>query len=438
MNLKYFKETAKYMLRSKPVIGRRIKEVERLYHMSPEELADYRNERFLHIFRKAITRSPFYKKLYGDHGISINDIRSVDDIGRLPVITSSMFRKAPEDLLTRRPLGLVTAHTSGTTGVPLTVYESWDSLWREQAYFVVYRRLCGFEYGDALVSLRGNLRGDCMSLKVDVSNTLYLSSFLINDEHLQDYVTLIRRHKPRAIEAYPSSLHNLAMLMHDRGIRLDIPIAFTSSETLYPAQKRMIEETFNCRIFDHYGSTERTLSIDQHPTLPGYFESPGYSVAEYHNDHVVATSLINDAFPLIRYRTDDVILPAADIAGRRVISPSGIPVPVPGISAINGRNSTNIIGIDGKRIGNAALSTLVKMYPHTAQAQFIQTEAGAAVLNIVTEDGFMESDIEKIRKATFDLFGKDNLRLDIRRVSYDGLTYTSRNKLPLVVTSIPN
>lgn len=435
MNLKYFKETAKYMLRSKPVIARQIKEVERLYRMSPAELADYRNERFMHIFRKAITRSPFYGKLYADHGISIDDIKSVDDISRLPEITSSMFRANPKELLTRSPRGLVTAHTSGTTGTPLTVYESWDSLWREQAYFVIYRRLCGYEYGQPLVSLRGNLRGDCLSLKVDVSNTLYLSSFLLNEEHVQQYVDLIRKHRPRAIEAFPSSLHNLALLMRDHGIKLDIPIAFTSSETMYPNQQRLIEETFNCHIYDHYGSTERTLGIEQHPELPGYFECPGYAVAEYYPDHVTSTSLINDAFPLIRYRLDDVIIPASN-PDLSPITRNGIKVPPPTIEAIQGRYIANLKTSDGTRISDSALTFLFKEVKNVCQAQFVQTVPGKVVLNIVPEPGFGEKDKKYILSQIDSLIGLDKLEVDFRLVQRDGLTYTSRNKLPLVVSKL--
>lgn len=52
---KYLKESIKYLLRSYPVIYPYVKEVERMYNMSHDELQG-RNERvFLKIFRKAYT-----------------------------------------------------------------------------------------------------------------------------------------------------------------------------------------------------------------------------------------------------------------------------------------------------------------------------------------------------------------------------------------------
>ena len=66
---KYLKESIKYLLRSYPVIYSYVKEVERMYNMSHDELQG-RNERvFLKIFRKAYTKSSFYHKLYTEAGI---------------------------------------------------------------------------------------------------------------------------------------------------------------------------------------------------------------------------------------------------------------------------------------------------------------------------------------------------------------------------------
>ena len=51
---KYLQETAKYLLRSYPVIRPYVKKVERLYQMTDEELHEYNEQRFLYIFRKAM------------------------------------------------------------------------------------------------------------------------------------------------------------------------------------------------------------------------------------------------------------------------------------------------------------------------------------------------------------------------------------------------
>ena len=50
---KYLKESIKYLLRSYPVIYPYVKEVERMYNMSHDELQERNVRIFLNIFRKA-------------------------------------------------------------------------------------------------------------------------------------------------------------------------------------------------------------------------------------------------------------------------------------------------------------------------------------------------------------------------------------------------
>lgn len=60
---KKIKESLKYMLRSYPVIKKYIDEVEMLYAMTPEELHERNEQRFLEIFRKLWHSSDYYVSL---------------------------------------------------------------------------------------------------------------------------------------------------------------------------------------------------------------------------------------------------------------------------------------------------------------------------------------------------------------------------------------
>ena len=97
---KYLYETAKYVLRSYPVIYPYIKEVEKLYAMSPEELNQRNEKRFLEIFHRAYDKSPFYRKLYTEAGIRKEDITSLTDIKKLPVVTKDMVKQHANEMLT--------------------------------------------------------------------------------------------------------------------------------------------------------------------------------------------------------------------------------------------------------------------------------------------------------------------------------------------------
>lgn len=420
---KYLKESIKYLLRSYPVIYPYIKEIERMYNMSHDELQG-RNERvFLKIFRKAYTKSSFYHKLYTEAGIKLEDIKCLGDISKLPVVTKDMILHQSDALLTTSKWKLLKNRTSGTTGTPLTVFEDWKSIWKEQAYFYCYRKRCGYIYGQPLVSLRGNLGKKDTMMYVHISNTLYLSSYNINEQTVGAYYKGIEKRSPQAIEGYPSSLYNLALLLKDKGLYCNIPVCFTSSENLLDFQRQLIEERFQTKIFDHYGTTERTIRISESIKHDGYFEDPGYSINEYLKDRVVSTSLINSVFPLIRYQSSDVVILKENTKDERV-----------SIDRIQGRSGNCIKGKDGSIYNNAAL-TFILTYSHNIRyAQFIQKKNGKVLLNIVPEAVFSSQNLDELKQMIDLKIGLSNLELEINLIKEQDLIYTTRNKYSYIIS----
>ena len=420
---KYLKESIKYLLRSYPVIYPYVKEVERMYNMSHDELQG-RNERvFLKIFRKAYTKSSFYHKLYTEAGLKLEDIKCLGDISKLPVVTKDMILHQSDALLTTSKWKLLKNRTSGTTGTPLTVFEDWKSIWKEQAYFYCYRKRCGYIYGQPLVSLRGNLGKKDTMMYVHISNTLYLSSYNINEQTVGAYYKGIEKRSPQAIEGYPSSLYNLALLLKDKELYCNIPVCFTSSENLLDFQRQLIEERFQTKIFDHYGTTERTIRISESIKHDGYFEDPGYSINEYLKDRVVSTSLINSAFPLIRYQSSDVVILKENTKDERV-----------SIDRIQGRSGNCIKGKDGSIYNNAAL-TFILTYSHNIRyAQFIQKKNGKVLLNIVPEAVFSSQNLDELKQMIDLKIGLSNLELEINLIKEQDLIYTTRNKYSYIIS----
>lgn len=420
---KYLKDSIKYLLRSYPVIYPYVKEVERMYNMSHDELQG-RNERvFLKIFRKAYTKSSFYHKLYTEAGIKLEDIKCLGDISKLPVVTKDMILHQSDALLTTSKWKLLKNRTSGTTGTPLTVFEDWKSIWKEQAYFYCYRKRCGYIYGQPLVSLRGNLGKKDTMMYVHISNTLYLSSYNINEQTVGAYYKGIEKRSPQAIEGYPSSLYNLALLLKDKELYCNIPVCFTSSENLLDFQRQLIEERFQTKIFDHYGTTERTIRISESIKHDGYFEDPGYSINEYLKDRVVSTSLINSAFPLIRYQSSDVVILKENTKDERV-----------SIDRIQGRSGNCIKGKDGSIYNNAAL-TFILTYSHNIRyAQFIQKKNGKVLLNIVPEAVFSSQNLDELKQMIDLKIGLSNLELEINLIKEQDLIYTTRNKYSYIIS----
>lgn len=418
---KYLKETAKYLLRCYPVIRTYIKRVDAMYEMSNEELKKRNEERFLYIFRRAYDKSPFYHRLYAEAGIKKEDIKCLEDIKKLPVITKDMVKKYASEMLTVPKWLVIAGHTSGTTGTPLTVYSSWSSIWWNQAYTYSARLRNGFKYGQPLVSLRGNLDRNTKYMKVHASNTLYLSSYCINKDTVKSYYELINKHKPVAIEGYPSSLYTLALCMSEAGLKLDIPVAFTSSETLLDYQRTLIEKQLGTEIYDNYGMTEQTIYLQEAFNHQGYYEMPGYSINEYLEDGEICTSLTNEAFPLIRYRSNDVI----EIVELNTDSPQIM------VKSVEGRKEDFLICKDGARIQR--LDFIFKGVNHVKYGQLIQENNGFLNVNIVPAGGFSKLDEMTVENNVLKRIGKGNIDFKINLVKEANLVYTKRGKFKFLI-----
>lgn len=383
-----------------------------------------RNEKiFLDLFQRAFDRSPFYRQLYMEAGLHKEDIKSLEDIKKLPIITKDMIKAHADEIRIAPKWKLIKNHTSGTTGTPLMVYEDWPSIWREQAYFYCYRKRCGYTYGQPIVSLRGNLEKKDLYLKVHISNTLYLSSYNINPQTTELYYQQILKHKPVAIEGYPSSLYSLALMMRDKGLQLHIPVAFTSSESLLDYQRELIEKQFDTQIFDHYGTTERTIRLSESFNHNGYFEDPGYSINEYTEDGEITTSLINFSFPLIRYKGNDVIeMMEATRENPQVI-----------VKKVQGRKSSYLIGKDGTEYSGALLTRVFKDIRTIDNAQFIQEKRGEVRLNYVPGREFSKEDERKLVYAVKEQLGEDNFEFAFYPVSANEMVYSSRGKFNYII-----
>lgn len=422
MNIKkYLFETIKYALRSYPIIRPYIKEVDRLYTMNAEELKQRNEKRFLEIFRKAYDKSPFYHKLYTEEGIRKEDITCLEDIKKLPVITKDMVKKHADEMLTVPRWQVIRANTSGTTGTPLKIYESWPSIWWTQAYTYCSRKRDGFTYGQPLVSLRGHLNRNQTSLKIHLSNTLFLSSYNINSNTVEQYYKKIVMFQPIAIEGYPSSLYSLALFLKDAELELNIPITFTSSETLLDYQRDLIEERLGTEIYDRYSMTERTIFLVESHNHGGYYEAPGFSINEYIDDGEICTSLINDAFPMIRYRSNDIM----EIEEATDENPQIV------VKRVNGRKEDYLHCKDGSRI--MRLDFIFKDVKHVKMSQLVQDKEGVLSVRVVPEKDFTDDDRNRIEQNIIARIGAGNIDFRIELITENEIQLTPRGKYKFII-----
>jgi phenylacetate-CoA ligase len=402
-----------------------ISHLEKVYQMSDQRLEEKKNALFMDQFKRAIKQSSFYKQLYSRHGIKYTDIKSIDDIQKLPVIDKNDIKEAYNDIFIGPQLLTQKGHTSGTSGSPLTVLRDYNSILWENAYIWYFRIRHGHKVGDRAVSLRGKLLKDEMKKYDKASNTLFLSGYNINETEIDFYINEINNFAPNALIGYPSSLYALAVEFEKKEIDIQIPLGFTSSENLYDFQLKKIEKVFSMKVFDWYGNAERSIALEL--CEKGYYhEVPLYSHNEYHNDFLITTSFINKHFPLIRYRVDDMITPAGQTKHQ-------CDVPSRVIEKIDGRSSDYFELKDGSIVNR--MNQVFKDIEHVEYTQLVQENVEEINVNVVVSEGFSENDKKKIHDALYSRVG-DKIAIKINQVTENQIIKTTAGKYRLVVNNL--
>lgn len=139
-------------------------------------------------------------------------------------IDKSVLMAAADRFVSKIKLRLVVnGSTSGTTGAPLKIPQSMDSVVCEQAFISRHLKWAGFEQGDKRAWLRGDMIVPVEQKKAPYwryswfDNTILLSSFHMTQEALPLYIQAMVEYGVDVIQAYPSSIVTLAKYLEAKG-----------------------------------------------------------------------------------------------------------------------------------------------------------------------------------------------------------------------------
>ena len=420
MAVQLIKDLIAYKIKFGGGFEKELRRIIELSQKSKSEILEFKSEAFVNQYRNAFKNTVFYKNLYRSKGLTIHSIKDLSDISKVPIIEKKEIREYAKAMLAKSRLCVFKAYSSGTTGTPLQVYRDFSSTIKEYAYGHYFQQMHGYQLGDPVVSLRGTLDRNTFSYYDKTNNVLYLSSFHLNGNRIEEYYKLISDFKPKVIKAYPSSMHILATELYKKDLKLDIPIAFTSSEVLHDFQKEIVERVLNTKIFDWYGNAEQTVAFGQFEDNL-YREFPMYSHTEVKDNHLITTGFINSAFPLIRYKVDDVIQLSPTSNGTCVVQ------------KIEGRDDDYILLKNGQRIGRLDLA--FKKAKQLLAAQIIQDSVGEIKVNLIPDKKFGRSELSGIKANLRDLLG-DECEILFNEIETEQLIRTEKGKFNLVVSNL--
>ncbi|MFT3911832.1 MAG: hypothetical protein QM737_20575 [Ferruginibacter sp.] len=416
-------EFVRYYTKNNLLTDRKIKEITQLNQLDNGQLLNKYNDAFIAMFRRAYKYSPFYNKLYREHGIHVADIKDITDISKLPVIDRALIKHDVNKIYNGFNFLKVKGLTSGTSGAPLTVYRTAFNIAVEQAYVREYRAQYGFRTGQPLLSIRGFLGKNITHEYFKKANILYISSPNINPGTIEFYHKLITDFKPVAIEAFPSYLYKIVLELEKKGLQLNVPNAFTSSETFYEFQREKVEPYLGTKVHDWYGNVERTIGIAQDANN-NYKPLPLYSINEFQQDKVITTGLINRTFPLIRYVVEDKLIVEGHDFMENIVAPK--------ILRIEGRAGDTVELKDGSVVGCMDHSFKGVSNIETAQIhQYLNDRNRPLQVKLVTTPKFTEVDENQLRSNMRRMIG--DMPVEIVQVTREDLTYSANQKYKLII-----
>jgi phenylacetate-CoA ligase len=161
-------------------------------------------------------------------------------------------------------------HTSGTSGSALIFPITNECFQREYAFRAMHYSWAGIDVlkKPRIATFSGHpvakpTKNNPPFWVYDFANNwLLFSSYHISDEFLKYYVKELLNFQPIAIHGYPSSVYLIAQAFKTYGRKLSsLKAIFTASESLYDFQRKVIEDSFQVKVYNWYGNTEMCANI---------------------------------------------------------------------------------------------------------------------------------------------------------------------------------
>ena len=359
----------------------------------------------------------------------------------LPLLCKSRLQREAADFQRQTWIPQVDVATSGTTGQPLRLKRSIQSLAVEQAMFDWMAAKVGLDYGNCRIAV---LRGDEVKDPNDAAppywtdlgrSKVIFSSGHLNNRTFAHYERKLQEFQPDILTCYPSSLDLLTHLAEPRNSTISFKLAITSSETLNDGLRQRVKRVFGAPLLDYYGQTERSCAAYSLEDGVYRFIFP-YAYPELlagpdGKCSIVGTPFWNRAQPLVRYDIGDIaVLPdgAAESEAERERISLGLATFV----GIEGRRSDCLRLADGSRV--FGLDRIPSGVDGAASVQIVQTAPAAVLMVVVPNAGYSEETLAVLRRKFYLKVPHNvDLRIDVRESPYR----LASGKAPVFISQVP-
>lgn len=272
--------------------------VKRTQWYTREQMRAFQEKRLRKIIAYAYKHIPYYKMVFDAQRIHPQQIQSLEDLKRIPRLTRQQAIEHYDSLT--NPAKIFKTHlSSATTGHRLkwAYSKKWAALcgrtlWRGFSW-------AGLTHNKRVVSFFSRMIGE-----VAKDSLIIREAFDVNEIDAQ--LKQVRHFNPQFGYCYASSAYLTARHLLKTGQRLPLEGMLVTADPLFPHYKPIIEEAFQCKVYNNYGCNDGGAWGAECQERCGFHHDFERSIIEFEDDgKMVVTDLWNTAMPLIRYENGD-------------------------------------------------------------------------------------------------------------------------------------
>ncbi|MBM4237808.1 MAG: phenylacetate--CoA ligase family protein, partial [Euryarchaeota archaeon] len=312
----------KTAFRSDPELRRSIGKT-RLDEVTRDDLREYQLHRFREQLRYTEENSIYYKSALRKAGVDPREIKSFEDLTKVPLTEPAEVAKEPFHFLCVSQGKVMRAFTtSGTSGLTKRIFFTRDDVLRIIDSISAALKTVGLKEEDTLQIMFPTIASWDPGYMLDGACKLAgLHSVIADMLDVDEQMRIMKESRTTMMIGLTSFIYRVTVLARGRyDLRsFGMKAAILSAEPLPEAMRREIEEAWGCKALSQYGLTEMGLATTvECPAQDGLHVNDadflveaidpesGEHVGPREAGELVITSLNYQGTPLIRYRTYDL------------------------------------------------------------------------------------------------------------------------------------
>jgi len=392
---------------------------------------------------------PFYAETMKQRGLVPADIRSADDLAKLPVVEKSSLQKDPEYFLSRavRRKDCLALRSSGSSGTPKIIWHDAAAVFQNAAHgerdrAAIWKKI-GRWTGYRETVIVAPIDASQLAVQSFVrSNALFPGRLRVQRQYLylsdppEKNLRAMNEFRPDLLYSYGSYVEMLYQHFSRGHIAWHLPKAILfSSDRLSPSIRSLITKELGIPVFSIYGAVEALkigfecgeqtgyhLNSDLYPVR--VVDQDGVSKKIGEPGQVVVSNLVNRATVLLNYRLGDL----ANWIGSAC--PCGLALPL--LSPPIGRIDDVIELGNGAVVHPMALREICLEHSHILQYQIRQVAASRFVVSLIAGREADIPNLESSIRAGFERRFGDGVSAEVRCVQE--LDRNPSGKTPTVIS----